>query len=101
MERRDVIRLANSEMGKLTPEKRQAFSALYQQRFIDPLRAILRAGMSSGQIKALDLDLAVWGLLGSMYPFLNPGHGGGPEPQRIVDFIVTMFFEGVGWDGRA
>lgn len=97
-DRRDVIRLANSELGKLAPENRQSFSEQYQRRFITPVRAILQAGVANRQVKPLNVDLAVWGLLGLMYPFLNPGHGGGPESERVVDFIIAVFFEGVGCD---
>ena len=97
-DRRDVIRLANSELGKLAPENRQSFSEQYQRRFIMPVRAILQAGVANRQVKPLNVDLAVWGLLGLMYPFLNPGHGGGPESEGVVDFIIAVFFEGVGCD---
>jgi AcrR family transcriptional regulator len=91
-----IIRLANQEMVKVSPSARADFDARYQARFIGPLVAFFADGVRSGAFRALDPQLAVWGLLGVMYPFLNPEHTLQPGmAEKVVDFILTAYFEGV------
>ncbi len=93
---RDVIRLANQEIGKISPEKRDAFTHLYDEKFIHPLEVILQEGVDRGEMKHLPPQQIVWALLGLIYPFLSPGESlTGPENEQVVEFVLTVFFEGV------
>ncbi len=94
-DRRDVIRLANSEMGKISEENRRVFAGQYQEKFIGPVQAILEQGMAAGELRSMNASLAVWGLLGLMYPFFNPAHLGVQSMDGVVDLILAIFFEGV------
>ncbi|MBE0697843.1 MAG: TetR/AcrR family transcriptional regulator [Anaerolineaceae bacterium] len=97
---RAIIRLANQEMGKVSPAARAEFDSRYKARFIDPLAAFFGAGTRSGEFRAIDPHLAVWGLLGLMYPFFNPDHAWQhSSDERVVDFILTTYFEGVNAHG--
>ena len=95
-ERREVIRLASQDMLKVSPERRAVFNQRYQQRFLGPVAGLLRAGVERGELRSMDSDLAVWGLLGLMYPFFNPAHArSAADSQRVIEFVLMVFFEGV------
>ena len=95
-ERREVIRLASQDMIKVSPEQRAVFNQQYQQRFLGQVAGLLRAGVERGELRPLDPDLAVWGLLGLMYPFFNPAHvRAGTDTRRVVEFVLMVFLEGV------
>jgi AcrR family transcriptional regulator len=91
-EHRAIIRLASQEMGKVSPEARADFNRRYEEKFIGRLADLLRQGMEAGELRALDPHLAVWGLLGLMYPFFNAAPG---SPEEIIQFILTVFLEGL------
>jgi AcrR family transcriptional regulator len=91
-----IIRLANQEMGKISPPARAEFDARYQERFISQLAGFFSEGVRSGEFRPIDAQLAVWGLLGMMYPFFNPEHTLQPaRAEQVVDFILSAYFEGV------
>lgn len=95
-ERRAIIRLASQEMGKVRPQVRDAFGERYQAEFLGRLENILRAGVQAGEIRPLDPALAVWALLGLMYPFFNSSE---PEfspmqAEDLTNFLVDFFFQG-------
>jgi AcrR family transcriptional regulator len=93
---RAIIRLANQEMSKVSQAARAEFDSRYRAGFIDPLVAFFANGVNSGEFRALDPQLAVWGLLGLMYPFFNPDHAWQQNSvERVVDFVLTTYFEGV------
>ena len=93
---RDVIRLANQDIGKISSEQRDAFTRQYDEKFVHPLQVILQEGVDRGEMKLIPPPLAVWALLGLLYPFLTPGGLLTElENERVVEFILTVFFEGV------
>jgi AcrR family transcriptional regulator len=95
-ERREVIRLASQDMIKVSPDRRAVFNLQYQQRFLGQVAGLLRGGVERGELRAIDPDLAVWGLLGIMYPFFNPAHTRtGSDARRVIDFVLMVFLEGV------
>jgi AcrR family transcriptional regulator len=91
-EHRAIIRLASQEMDKVSPEARADFNLRYEQKFIGRLAGLLQRGMEAGDLRSLDPHLAVWGLLGLMYPFFNYTSG---NPEEIIQFILTIFLEGL------
>jgi AcrR family transcriptional regulator len=92
---RAVIRLANQEMGKLSPARRETFNIHYQSAFLLPLTAELEAGVASGEFKPRPPHLLTWILLGMLYPFLSPTSDTRPEARlEAVDTALAVFFEG-------
>ncbi|GAB4533574.1 MAG: TetR/AcrR family transcriptional regulator [Anaerolineae bacterium] len=93
---RAIIRLASQEMPHLSQTARAEFGCLYRARFIGQVEDILRAGMEAGELRAMDVSLATWLLLGMMYPFLYPAHEREQGPaQAVIDLLVSVFFDGV------
>ena len=94
-DQRAVIRLANQEMGKLSPQRREAFSQRYQALFLQPLTAEFQAGITAGEFRAAQPHLLTWVLLGMLYPFLSPSAETRPETRlEAVDAALGIFFEG-------
>jgi AcrR family transcriptional regulator len=94
---RAIIRLAGQELDKVRPELRVGFDRKYNEQFVGRLAGWLALGIQSGELRQVDPQLAVWALLGLMYPFFNPKHPTQEEKtEQIAGFIETVFFEGVG-----
>lgn len=95
-DQRAVIRLANQEMSKLSPQVREKFGAQYQQKFIGLLVEMIAEGMHRGEIRTMDARICTWVLLGMLYPLFAPGSeprsAGGDDP---VSTALSIFFEGV------
>lgn len=95
-EQRGIIRLASQEMPNLGAESRHRFAAIYAERFIGKFEAILEQGIAAGEFRPFDVHLAVWTLLGMMYPFFSPGfEREGLQIDEAVKLILSIFFEGV------
>ncbi|MFZ0530650.1 MAG: TetR/AcrR family transcriptional regulator [Propionicimonas sp.] len=94
-ERRAVMRLAMHDVGKLDPEQRREFAAAYRSRFIGPLQQILRDGAASGEFKPVDPEVAVWLLLGMLYPFFAPPGARRPAGADAVDALLDVFLHGL------
>jgi AcrR family transcriptional regulator len=94
---RAVIRLAVTEMPRLGEKARHEFGLIYREKFIDPLTAILRQGVDSGELRAIDPHRAVWLLLGAMYPFFHPPETtrAGADDEETAGEVLQIFFEGV------
>jgi AcrR family transcriptional regulator len=96
VEQRAMIRLASQEMAHLTPQGRRAFEALYHRKFIQKIQTILQVGIESGELKAMDSGVAVWLLLGMMYPYFYPAHTMEmPPPSEVLDQLLTIYLEGI------
>ncbi len=86
------IRLAEQDASNLQPSSRDAMRKAYQQRFIGPIRDILRDGVDSGELRALQPETVTWLLLGLTLSGLST------PPQQVptmVAGIVDVFFDGV------
>jgi AcrR family transcriptional regulator len=95
-EQNAIIRLANQEMTRVSPAAREAFNERYWTRFIGPLAGFFGEGIRTGEFRTMDPHLAVWGLLGVMYPFFNPEHyKQARSPEKVVEFILAIYFEGI------
>jgi AcrR family transcriptional regulator len=96
-QQRAIIRLASQEMMHLSPEARTAFNEFDQERFIGQLAGILAEGMATGELRAMEPQLATWILLGTLYPFFYPSHDR-PESQvssEMVATILDVYFDGI------
>jgi AcrR family transcriptional regulator len=92
---RAIIRLASQEMAHLSQEAQVEFGSLYREKFIGQIENILQGGVAAGELRAMDVGLATWVLLGMMYPFFYPAHerefGSSDEAIKL---ILKIFFEG-------
>jgi AcrR family transcriptional regulator len=96
-EQRAVIRLSSQEMAQLSAPARQAFNRAYHRKFLDPIQAILEAGMQSGELRRMDPSVATWALLGIMYPYFYPAHSSDlPAPADVADRLVAIYLDGLG-----
>jgi len=95
-EERAIIRLATQEINQLSPETRRMFGSIYQEKFINKLQAILQEGMDQGDFRTIPGEIAVWALLGIMFPYFYPSHLKDPTiPQETIDEVSRIFFLGI------
>jgi AcrR family transcriptional regulator len=95
-EQRAIPRLASQEMVQLSPASRKKFDKLYHEKFIGKITAILQEGMEHGEFRTFNAEVATWSLLGIMYPYFYPSHGGGkPLTPETIGEIVSIFLDGV------
>lgn len=94
-QRRSLIRVASHEMVHVGAETRRAFNAVYQQKFVGRIAALLQGGVANGEFRPVDPHLAAWLLLGMAYPFFQPAYGG-EEVSAIASELLGVFFEGLG-----
>jgi len=93
---RATIRLASQEIIHLTPKARKTFDALYREKFIGKVQAILQKGMDHGEFRKMKIEAAVWGLLGIMFPYFYPTHSGNsPVPDETIREVITIFLDGI------
>lgn len=90
--RRSVIRLASQEMDKISPEARAVFYRRYEERFIGRIQRMLDEGARAGELRAMDTAMAVWCLLGLMYPFMSQDSTG--KMESVVELITILFLDG-------
>jgi AcrR family transcriptional regulator len=95
-ENRAVIRLATQEMGKLQPELRTQFAQHYREKFLQPLMDIFTEGQNTGELRPLSPELAVWALLGMLYPFMSSESALRQEvtPQHLEQ-LLDIFWRGI------
>ncbi|GIV65663.1 MAG: TetR family transcriptional regulator [Bellilinea sp.] len=95
-ENRAVIRLATQEMGKLQPELRAQFAHHYREKFLQPLMDIFTEGQKTGELRPLSSELAVWALLGMLYPFMSSES---PLRQELttqqLEQVLEIFWKGI------
>lgn len=87
-----AMRMAEQELDHLSNQARAAFYAVYHQQFVGQVRAILEAGMASGELRPLDSAAATWVLLGMIHPFIASPYA--HPDEATIDLISSMFFHG-------
>jgi len=95
-EQRATIRLASQDISQLNPERRKAFGAIYQEKFLEKIGVMLKQGMESGEFREIRLDVAIWALLGIMFPYFYPAHSGGEAvPEQTIQEVQEIFLNGI------
>lgn len=95
-EQRATIRLAGQEINHLSSETRKTFGLIYQEKFIDKLQAILQEGMDQGELRRMSTEVAVWALLGIMFPYFYPSHSVEPSiPRATIQEVVRIILNGL------
>lgn len=93
---RALIRLASQEVSQLSPEAQARITESYNHKFIRRIQSILELGMESGMLRVMNAEVATWSLLGMMYPYFYPAQSRRmPDPDRVVEQLVSIFLEGV------
>jgi AcrR family transcriptional regulator len=92
---RAAMRLAMFELQHLGEAERKQFGMRYEREFIECIRAVLRAGQASGQIRVMDVQAATWALLGLLYPF-SLTQSRGHDVPTLSRTLVDLFLHGVG-----
>lgn len=95
-EERASLRLASQELGNLDEATRKAFVQIYHDQFIGRIAAIFEDGVTSGEFKALDPQVATWSLLGMLYPYFHVSPVTGVMPsEMLVAQLMEIFFHGL------
>ncbi len=95
-EQRSIIRLASQELGNIHPHHRARFLALYHDRFVGRITALLQMGMSRGELRTMDPNVATWSLLGMMYPYFHPTPPTQSAPTpALIDQLLQIYFDGM------
>ena len=95
-EQRATIRLFMQEIYHLSPESRREFDAIYREKFIGKLQSILQAGMQNGEFRLMPSGVAVWSLLGIMFPYFYPAHAGeAPLPMETINEVARIYLAGI------
>lgn len=96
-EQRATIRLSSQEITHLSPESRKLFDAIYREKFVGKVQAILIAGMQAGEFRQMEPEVAVWSLLGIMFPYFYPSHasGGLPVPPDVIAEVLKIYLTGI------
>ncbi len=95
-EQRAIIRLASQEINQLSSETRKTFGSIYQDQFIDKLQAILQEGMEQGDLRRMPGDVAVWALLGIMFPYFYPSHSiDSAISTETIQEVVRIILNGI------
>ena len=94
-DQRAIIRLASQEIEHLSQGVRAEFGLLYREKFIGQVEDILRAGVAGGELRAIDVGLSTWVLLGMMYPFFYPAHERElGSTDEAIELMLIIFFDG-------
>lgn len=92
---RAIMRLANQEMVHVSQAARSNFEGVYRSKFLGQVEQLLQAGIARGELRAVNVQLATWLLLGMAYPFLSPS-----QPAEVtheaIDLMISVFFDGLG-----
>ncbi len=95
-EQRATIRLFMQEIYHLSPESRREFDTIYHEKFINKLQSILQTGMQNGEFRQMPAGVAVWSLLGIMFPYFYPAHAGeAPLPVETINEVARIYLAGI------
>ena len=92
---RSIFQKAQQDLSKVNPAARTSFNKRYEEKFLAPLAEIIQTGIVSNQIRDLNPHIAVWALLGLMYPFFNREFHEDASKEEVVRLIESIFFEGI------
>lgn len=94
-EERAGMRVASQDMAHLSPQAREIFNRLYEEKFIRRVRTILENGMATGELRRLDPQVVTWSLLGMLYPYFYPESPRTlpPGPELALQ-LVEIFLQG-------
>jgi hypothetical protein len=96
-ETRAVMRSIRRNLNIFDDAMRKELIRAYQEALSEQIEALLRAGMESGEVIAMDARLLSWQHVAvvevTLYEY-DRGRMGGPD--EIAASIVSLFFDGIG-----
>ncbi len=92
---RSIFQKAQQDLSKVNPAARTSFNERYEEKFLAPLAGIIQTGIDLNQICDLNPHIAVWALLGLMYPFFNREFTEDTSKEEVVRLIESIFFDGI------
>lgn len=99
LDQRALIRLLSQESGQLPPEARAALMEKYQVSFLGRIEGLFDDGIQSGEFRPISPHVALWALLGMLYPYTFVGitgtHANGVALEQAADQVLQIFFDGV------
>ena len=99
LEQRALIRLLSQESDQLPPEARTAVLEKYKACFLSRIEALFDEGIQSGEFRLISPHVALWALLGMLYPYTFVGitgtHADGVALDQAADQMLQIFFDGV------
>lgn len=95
-EQRAVIRLGTQEFTQLSIASRQIFDESYYNQFTGKLSTMIQTGIEDGEFREMDTNIAIWGLLGLLYPYMYPNHFGlSALSADKIELIISMYMKGI------
>jgi AcrR family transcriptional regulator len=96
VDKRAIMRLVSQEIGYISPSARKKIDRMYDKKFISKIRAIIRSGIESAELRQVDVEVATWSLLGMIYPYTFPSKPEGVRsPEKVTGEILSIYFRGV------
>ena len=97
---RDELTILHVELKSLSPRRRQAMVAM-RDRYEGIFRALVRAGVASGEFRAVDEKAAVFAILGACNWFTQWfGPGGATGHTVFAETFSGLFLDGLRGDGQ-
>jgi AcrR family transcriptional regulator len=96
-EKRDLFKLVRRDINIFQDPARDQLIRAYQAALPEQLEAIIRDGIRDGELAPADPRLLSWLKVAMVEVVLTPyAESVFKDPDETVDFIINMFFNGVG-----
>jgi AcrR family transcriptional regulator len=91
-----VLRLVRRDINLFEDPMRRELIRAYQMTIPEPIEAILRDGIASGEFKPIDARVLSWQLVAlvevSIAPYSRRAFG---KPEEISDLVLDVFLDGI------
>ncbi len=75
---------------------RRLINEAHQTELIEPITALLQAGMRRGELRQGDSALYAWAFFGLVNAFIQSRHGMDQDNDTLARLLVDLFLRGVG-----
>ena len=91
-----VLRLVRRDINIFDVPVRKKLIRAYQNAIPIQVEAIIRDGIESGELRAIDARLLSWELVASVEVALHPySRTLMNTPEEMANFVINLFFDGV------
>ncbi|MCP4359136.1 MAG: TetR/AcrR family transcriptional regulator [Chloroflexi bacterium] len=92
-----LMRLVRRDINTFTDPEREVLVRAYQRALPEQAETIIRDGIANGEIEGTDARLLSWEHVAIVEVVLRPyAQNALGDPQNIADFVIKLFFDGVG-----
>ncbi len=78
------------------PNYRRLINEAHQTELIEPVTALMRAGMRRGELRKGDSVLYAWAFFGLVNTFIQSRHGLDQDNETLARLLVGLFLRGAG-----